>query len=76
LVAIGNLNALEMRRWDTDRVCSEVKRLIATAAPGGGFILADNHGEIPWDVPDSAVADLADAVARYGAYPLDWIEKQ
>ena len=37
---------------------------------GGGFILADNHGEIPWQVPDGVLTAIAQAVARWGRYPL------
>ncbi len=47
---------------------------IEMEAWGGGFILADNHGEIPWQVPDEMLLAIGDAVERWGRYPLDWIE--
>jgi uroporphyrinogen decarboxylase len=71
---LGNLNGVEMRRWTAAQAESEVKRAIAKAGRGGGFILADNHGEIPWQVPDEVLLAIRDAVDRWGRYPLDWVE--
>jgi uroporphyrinogen decarboxylase len=39
---------------------------VAAAGPGRHFILADNHGEIPWQVPDRALLALAEAVRAHG----------
>jgi len=74
LTLLGNLNGIEMRRWSAQQAEAEVKSAIAKAGRGGGFILADNHGEIPWQVPDEVLLAIADAVERWGRYPLDWIE--
>jgi uroporphyrinogen decarboxylase len=74
LTLLGNLNGVEMRRWSAAQVENEVKRAIAKAGHGGGFILADNHGEIPWQVPDEVLLAIRDAVDRWGRYPLDWVE--
>lgn len=73
---LGNLNGVEMRRWTPEQAEAEVKRAIARAGPGGGFILGDNHGEIPWQVPDQVLMAIADAVERWGRYPLDWIQRE
>lgn len=73
LTLIGNLNGVEMRRWTAEMVETEVKRAIAKAGRGGGFILADNHGEIPWQVPDDVLLAIRAAVERWGRYPLDWV---
>ncbi|MCM8596969.1 uroporphyrinogen decarboxylase family protein [Accumulibacter sp.] len=70
---LGNLNGVEMRRWTPVRAEAEVRRAIAGAARGGGFILSDNHGEIPWQVADQVLMAIGDAVERWGRYPLDWI---
>jgi uroporphyrinogen decarboxylase len=70
LTLIGNLNGIEMRRWTAADAEREVKRAIAKAGAGGGFILADNHGEIPWQVPDHVLLAIRDAVDRWGRYPL------
>ncbi|MFZ2406758.1 MAG: uroporphyrinogen decarboxylase family protein [Methylobacter sp.] len=74
LTLLGNLNGIEMRRWTAEQAETEVKRAIAKAGRGGGFILSDNHGEIPWQVPDEVLLAIGDAVERWGRYPLDWIE--
>ena len=36
--------------------------------------LADNHSEIPWQVSDEILKTIADAVRRWGAYPLQFTE--
>jgi len=67
---LGNLNALEMRGWSPSRAASEVKNLIAKAGAGGGLLLADNHGEIPFQVPEDVLLAVSDAVREFGGYPL------
>lgn len=69
---LGNLNGIEMRRWTAAEAEAEVKKAIIKAGRGGGFLLSDNHGEIPWQVPDDVLLALAEAVDRWGRYPLDW----
>lgn len=73
---LGNLNGIAMRRWTPEEAEAEVKRAIAKAGRGGGLLLGDNHGEIPWQVPDAVLLAIADAVERWGRYPLDWIEEE
>lgn len=74
LTLLGNLNGVEMRRWTPAQAESEVKQAIAKAGRGGSFILADNHGEIPWQVPEEVLLAIRDAADRWGRYPLDWVE--
>lgn len=69
---IGNLNAIEMCRWTPEEAEEHVKQAIRNAASGGGFIVCDNHGEIPWQVPHEVLRALSDAVFRWGTYPLTW----
>jgi len=76
LTVLGNLNGIEMRRWSSDDTERIVKEAIAQAGPGGGFILSDNHGEIPWQVPDEVLLNLSEAVRSWGRYPLTWVEKR
>jgi uroporphyrinogen decarboxylase len=71
LTVLGNLNALEMRRWSLAETQTAVRRAIAQAGPGGGFILAENHGEIPWQVSDDVLMAIAESVRRWGRYPLE-----
>jgi uroporphyrinogen decarboxylase len=70
LTLIGNLNGIEMCRWNQEEATSIVRKTIKKAAPGGGFILSDNHGEIPFQVPDDVLLAISEAVHNYGQYPI------
>ncbi|WP_222932232.1 uroporphyrinogen decarboxylase family protein [Allochromatium humboldtianum] len=70
LSLLGNLNGIAMRHWTPEQADVAVRTAIRKAGRGGGFILADNHGEIPWQVPDTVLMAIAQAVARWGRYPL------
>jgi len=70
LTVLGNLNGIEMRRWTKTETEEKVKKAIREAAPGGGFILSDNHGEIPWQVSDDTLKTISEAVFTYGYYPI------
>lgn len=72
---LGNLNGIEMRRWTPAQAEAEVKKVIAGSGHGGGLLLGDNHGEIPWQVPEDVLLAIGDAVARWGRYPLDWVNQ-
>lgn len=70
---LGNLNAVDMVNWDTKRVETEIKTIIAKAGIGGGLILSDNHGDIPWQVPEDVLLAISETVQRFGAYPQKWV---
>jgi uroporphyrinogen decarboxylase len=70
LAVLGNLNALEMRRWTAAQADERVSDAIARGGRGGRFILGDNHGEIPWQVPEAVLETVAGAVERHGRYSL------
>jgi uroporphyrinogen decarboxylase len=70
LSVLGNLNGIEMRHWTKEEATNIVKEVIKKAAPGGGFILADNHGEIPFQVKDETLMAIAEAVKEHGTYPI------
>ncbi len=72
ITLLGNLNGIEMRRWTPDQTEAAVKQAIAKAGADGGFILSDNHGEIPWQVPDEVLLNISEAVEHWGQYPLRW----
>lgn len=66
----GNLNAIAMRNWDTATAEAEIRSAIRKGGPGGGFLLTDNHGEIPFQVPLAVLDTIAATVHREGGYPL------
>jgi uroporphyrinogen decarboxylase len=71
---LGNLNAIDMMSWDSRQTKESVMGAIKSFGKGGGFILSDNHGEIPWQVPQEVLLHIAETVGEYGQYPLDWID--
>lgn len=73
LTLIGNLNGVEMRRWSAEKAEAEVKKAIAEAGPGGGFILSDSHGEIPYQVSEETLLAISEATRTWGRYPLNWV---
>lgn len=74
LALTGNLNGIEMARWSPGQAEKNVKEAIAGAGPGGGYILSDNHGEIPWQVSDETLMAISEAVHTWGRYPIEWME--
>lgn len=71
ITVLGNLNGIAMASWSAAEAEEHVKSIIAKAGRGGGFILGDTHGEIPWQVTDEVLMAIADAVRAWGTYPLD-----
>ena len=67
---LGNLNGLTMRRWSQAETEVAVKQAVTKGGPGGGFILSDNHGEIPIQVPDDTLLAIAEATRQWGRYPM------
>ena len=72
LSVLGNLDGITMRHWSKAETEARVKRAIHDGAKGGGFILSDNHGEIHWSVPEAVLENIAEAVRRWGRYPIAW----
>lgn len=70
LSVLGNLNGIEMCRWTENETKENVKAAIESAAAGGGFILSDNHGEIPFQVKEETLLTIAETVKKFGGYPL------
>nr|WP_245250067.1 uroporphyrinogen decarboxylase family protein [Methanolobus bombayensis] len=65
---LGNLNGIKMRHWSLEDTESKVKEAIDKAASGGGYILSDNHGEIPYTVPSSVINEISRSVRKWGYY--------
>lgn len=72
LCLVGSLNGIEMRRWTRTEAHKITKQAIAEAGVGGGYILSDNHGEIPYQVPEETLLEISRTVKTWGRYPLDW----
>lgn len=70
IAVLGNLNGVEMCRWDRGIARHKTMEAIRKGAPGGGFILADNHGEIPWNVRDEVLEEISNTVMEHGRYPV------
>lgn len=70
LTIMGNLNGIEMRNWTPKEAEEQVRNAIKKAGKGGGFILTDTHGEIPYQVPEKVIDAISKAVKKYGKYPL------
>ncbi len=71
----GNLNGVDMINWDYDSAEAHVKHVLSKAGQGGGLILSDGHGEIPYQVPEEALLGIRDAVDKWGTYPLEWVDR-
>ena len=65
---LGNLNGIEMIRWTRQDAGSKVKDAIEKAAKGGGYIMSDNHGEIPFQVPENVLMSISNSVRNFGKY--------
>ncbi|MDX9746502.1 MAG: uroporphyrinogen decarboxylase family protein [Syntrophales bacterium] len=70
IAVLGNLNGVEMRRWSAAEARQKVREAISQGATGGGFILSDNHGEIPWQVPEETLLGIGESLRRHGTYPV------
>jgi uroporphyrinogen decarboxylase len=62
---LGNLSGVKMANWSAAEAASQTRRSLDAAAPGGGFILADNHGEIPFQVKDEVLHAIVQTTAEW-----------
>lgn len=69
---LGNLNGIDMINWSTADAEYHVKNIIKKAAKGGGFLISDCHGEIPYQVSEDVLMAISESVKKWGNYPLDW----
>jgi uroporphyrinogen decarboxylase len=68
---VGGLDGIPMRSWSPEQASAAVRAAIRAAGPGAGFVLSENHGEIPIAVPEATLVAIAEAARRYGRYPLE-----
>jgi uroporphyrinogen decarboxylase len=66
IAVVGNLNALAMCGWSTADAESSVVSALWAAGTDGGWMLADNHGEIPFPVADDVLSTIAETVKSCG----------
>jgi uroporphyrinogen decarboxylase len=66
IAVIGNLNALAMCHWSTADAESAAINALWAAGTDGGWMLSDNHGEIPFPVPDDVLSTIAETVKLCG----------
>ncbi len=67
---VGNLNALAMCGWTAADAESATINALWAAGTEGGWVLADNHGEIPFPVPDDVLSTIAETVKSCGRATL------
>jgi uroporphyrinogen decarboxylase len=66
----GGVNSSRILPWGTpDQVREEVRRVIHTLGPGGGYILNSVHNIQP-DVPLENFFTMFEAAREFGTYPL------
>lgn len=70
LTLLGNLDSAEMSSWNKEKTVKTVKEMISKAAPGGGFILSDNLGGIPFQVREETLMSISETVQAFGHYPI------
>ena len=68
LTLLGNLPGIRMCRWTQEEAEQQVKTVLAQGMPGGRFLLADNHGEIPWQVSEETLLAITKSVKTWGTY--------
>lgn len=61
-----------MVNWSEAEIVSNVKSVIKHAGRDGGLMLAESHGEIPWQVSEKVLLGISAAVEEFGRYPLTW----
>lgn len=59
-----------MVAWDPAEAERQARSCLAAGAPGGGYLLCDQHGEIAWDTSPAVLAAIVEAAQRWGRYPL------
>lgn len=70
LCVMGNVDLDLLGRGTPEEVDAEVRELIRTAGPGGGYIITSGNSLASFLKPECVVA-MAEAVRKYGAYPIE-----
>lgn len=70
LTLCGNVDCGKMVNWTEEEIESEVKKVIGTAAKGGGFILSSSNS-LHSGIPVENAYAYAEAARKWGKYPID-----
>ncbi|MDD1723747.1 MAG: uroporphyrinogen decarboxylase family protein [Methanospirillum sp.] len=68
IAVFGNMNGIAMRHWSVGETEEKVLKILQDAGKGGGFVLSEQHGEIPLQVPEEVLFAIRDAVRTHGSY--------
>lgn len=66
---LGNVDLGLLGMGTPQEVDKEVKDLIRTVGPGGGYIITSGNSLASYLIPENVIA-MAEAVRKYGAYPI------
>ena len=69
MCVMGNVDLVLLGRGAPEQVDEEVKELIRTCGPGGGYIITSGNSLASYLKPENVIA-MAEAVRKYGAYPI------
>jgi len=68
----GNVDCgIILTRGTREDIINEVKRVIKTAAPGGGHVLTSSN-TIHSEIPTANFLTMLEAAGRFGIYPLNF----
>ncbi len=67
---MGNVDLVLLGRGTPEEVDAEVKKLIRTVGPGGGYMITSGNSLASFLKPENVLA-MAEAVRKYGAYPIN-----
>lgn len=70
ICVMGNVDLVLLGRGTPAEVDAEVRELIRTVGPGGGYIITSGNSLASYLKPENVVA-MAEAVRKYGAYPIE-----
>jgi uroporphyrinogen decarboxylase len=66
---MGNVDLVILGKGTPGQVDAEVKHLIRTVGPGGGYIITSGNSLASYLKPENVVA-MAQAIRKYGSYPI------
>lgn len=70
ICVLGNVDLNLLGMGAPEEVDAEVKELIRTVGPGGGYIITSGNSLASYLIPENVIA-MADAVRKYAAYPIE-----